>query len=86
MLFVLWFNDGIKLTMGYILIQLDDITLASLNRIAPVARRQRAEFIRQAVTEAIRKQEDEHIRDAYSQQPDSGAEADDWTNAEEWKP
>lgn len=83
---LIWFSDIVILTMGSILIQLDDITLASLNRIAPVAKRQRAEFIRQAVKEAIRKREYEQIREAYLQQPDSEAEADDWSNAEEWKP
>ena len=83
---LIWFSDIVRLVMASILIQLDDITLASLNRIAPVAKRQRAEFIRQAVKEAIRKREYEQIREAYLQQPDSEAEVDDWSNAEEWKP
>ena len=26
------------------------------------------------------------MREAYLAQPDSGADADDWTNLEEWKP
>jgi metal-responsive CopG/Arc/MetJ family transcriptional regulator len=72
--------------MPSILIQIDDPLLRSLNRVAPAAKRQRAEFIRQAVREAIRKREYEQIRDAYRLQPDSGEEADDWSNAEEWKP
>jgi hypothetical protein len=59
--------------------------LRSLNKVAPAAKRQRAEFIRQAVKEAIRKREYEAIREAYLSQPDSGDEADDWANAEEWK-
>lgn len=71
--------------MPSILIQIDDATLKSLNRIAPAAKRQRAEFIRQAVKEAIRKQEYRQIREAYVRQPDSAAEADDWSSAEEWK-
>jgi len=72
--------------MGSILIQLDDVTLKSLDKIAPAAKRQRAEFIRQAVKEAIRRREYEQIRAAYLRQPDSASEADDWSNAEEWKP
>jgi predicted transcriptional regulator len=71
--------------MASILIQLDDATLKSLDRIAPAAKRQRAEFIRQAVKEAIRKREYEQIREAYLRQPDSCSDADDWSNAEEWK-
>lgn len=71
--------------MASILIQLDEATLRSLEKVAPAAKRQRAEFIRQAVKEAIRKREYEQIREAYLRQPDSGAEADNWSNAEEWK-
>ena len=71
--------------MASILIQLDDATLKSLDRIAPAAKRQRAEFVRQAVKEAIRKREYEQIREAYLRQPDSCSDADDWSNAEEWK-
>lgn len=71
--------------MPSILIQLDEATLRSLNKIAPVARRQRAEFIRQAVKEAIRKREYEQIREAYLRQPDSASDADDWSTAEIWK-
>ncbi len=71
--------------MPSILIQLDEPLLQSLNRVAPAATRQRAEFIREAVREAIRKCEYEAIREAYLRQPDSADEADDWANAGEWK-
>jgi predicted transcriptional regulator len=71
--------------MPSILIQLDEPTLRSLNKIAPVAKRQRAEFIRQAVKDAIRRREYEQIREAYIRQPDSAADADDWSSAGEWK-
>ncbi len=71
--------------MPSILIQLDEATLRSIDRIAPAAKRQRAEFIRQAVKEAIRRQEYEQIREAYLRQPDSATDADDWWSAEEWK-
>ncbi len=46
--------------MPSILIQLDEPllkSLNSLNKVAPAAKRQRAEFIRRAVKEAIRKRE-----------------------------
>jgi metal-responsive CopG/Arc/MetJ family transcriptional regulator len=48
--------------MPSILIQLDEALLRSLNKVAPAAKRQRAEFIRQAVRDAIRKREYEAIR------------------------
>ena len=72
--------------MPSILIKLDEPLLRSLNKIAPVAKRKRAEFIREAVKEAIRRREFEQIREAYLKQPDSGGDADDWANAGEWKP
>lgn len=71
--------------MPSILIQLDEPLLRSLNRIAPAAKRQRAEFISQAVREAIRKREYEAIREAYLRPPDSPRDADDWSNAEVWE-
>jgi len=71
--------------MATILIQLDDATLKSLEQIAPAAGGHRADFIRQAIREAIRRRESEQIREAYLQQPDSSTEADDWANAEEWR-
>jgi len=71
--------------MPSILVQLDDSLLRSLNKVAPAGKRQRAEFIRQAVRDAIRKREYEAIREAYRRQPDSAKHADDWSNADEWK-
>lgn len=71
--------------MRSILIQLDEATYKALNEIAPAAKRRRAEFVRQAVREAIRKQEYAKMRDAYRKQPDSVSEADDWTNCEEFQ-
>jgi metal-responsive CopG/Arc/MetJ family transcriptional regulator len=71
--------------MPSILIQLDEPLLRSLNKVAPAAKRQRAEFIRQAVRDAVRKREYEAIREAYLRQPDSADDADDWSNADEWK-
>ena len=71
--------------MPSILIQVDEPLLRSLNKVAPAAKRQRAEFIRQAVRDAIRKLEYEQIREAYRLQPDSADKGDDWSNAEDWK-
>ena len=71
--------------MPSILIHLDEPLLKSLNKVAPAAKRQRAEVIRQAVKEAIRTREYEAIREAYLRQPDTPDDADDWSNAEEWK-
>jgi len=65
--------------MPSIRVQLDDATYKALNQVAPAAKRKRTEFIRQAVKEAIRKQEYARIRKAYIQVPDSTAEADDWS-------
>jgi len=71
--------------MKSLLVQLDEPTYRALNRIAPAAKRQRAEFVRTAIRRAIRLTEEERTRLAYLKRPDSEAEADDWSNAEEWK-
>jgi predicted transcriptional regulator len=71
--------------MKSLLVQLDEPTYRALNRIAPAAKRQRAEFVRSAIRSAIRQTEEERTRLAYLKRPDSEAEADDWSNAEEWK-
>jgi len=59
--------------------------LKSLNKIAPAAKRQGADDIRQAAKDAVRKREYEQIREAYIRQPDSAEDADDWSSAEDWK-
>lgn len=68
--------------MKSILIQLDEDTFRSLESVAPAAKRQRAEFIRTAVRRAVREAEYLRIKQAYQQQPDSEAEADDWSESE----
>jgi predicted transcriptional regulator len=67
-----------------ILVQFDDATMRRLNEVAPSAKRQRTEFIRRAVKDAIRRQEFARMRAAYLRQPDSAADADDWSSAEEF--
>lgn len=72
--------------MKSLLVQLDEPTYRALNRIAPAAKRQRAEFVRSAIRKAIRETEEQKTQRAYIEQPDSEAEADDWSSAEKWKP
>ena len=71
--------------MPSILIQLDNATFEALNHVAPAAKRLRTEFIRKAVKDAIHRQELARIKEAYLHQPDSAADADGWTNCEEFK-
>ncbi|MBV8847752.1 MAG: hypothetical protein JO307_33475 [Bryobacterales bacterium] len=72
--------------MESLLIQLDEATLRALNRVAPTAQRKRADFIRAAIRKAIHEAEEERTRLAYLKQPDTETVADDWRDAEEWKP
>jgi metal-responsive CopG/Arc/MetJ family transcriptional regulator len=72
--------------MKSLLIQMDEQTLAALNRVAEPAKRKRSEFIRQAIRRAIRQAEYRSMREAYRRQPDSPLDADDWSTAEEYKP
>jgi metal-responsive CopG/Arc/MetJ family transcriptional regulator len=71
--------------MKSLLVQIDEPTYRALNRIAPAAKRQRAEFVRLAIRKAIREAEEERTRMAYLKDPDSAQDADDWSNAGEWK-
>lgn len=72
--------------MKPLLIQLDDQTLAALNRVASPGKRLRSEFVRQAIRKAIRQAQYQAIREGYRKQPDSALDADDWSTAEEYKP
>ncbi len=71
--------------MKALLIQLDEQTLVALNRVAAPGKRQRSEFVRQAIRKAIRKAEYRAMRDAYAKLPDSASDGDDWSTAEEFK-
>ena len=51
-------------------------------KVAPAAKRKRAEFIPAAITEALRKREYADMRAAYRRQPDSASESDSWSNCE----
>ena len=71
--------------MPSILVELDDATFRALNQLAPARKRQRSEFIRQAVKEAILRHEFARMREAYQKQPDSASDRDDWSNCEEFE-
>ena len=57
----------------------------ALDRIAPSAKRKRAQFIRDAVKAAIRRQEYAQMREAYRKHPDSASEADAWAGCEKFE-
>jgi metal-responsive CopG/Arc/MetJ family transcriptional regulator len=67
------------------LIQLDERTLDTANRVARPGKRQRSEFVRQAIRQAVRKAEYKAIREAYRKQPDSAQDADDWSTPSEFR-
>ena len=70
--------------MKSLLIQLDDATFKALERMARVKQRKRAEFIRDVLKAAVR-DHSAGLREAYRRQPDSAADADDWSSCEELK-
>jgi predicted transcriptional regulator len=69
--------------MSQVLIHFDEATLKAIDRIAPATKRKRADFIRQAVKDAIFRQEAERMREAYRLQPDSEADSETWDLPEE---
>jgi hypothetical protein len=70
--------------MPQVLIQFESATLDAIDRIAPAAKRKRADFIRKAVKDAIFNHEQRRMRTAYRLQPDSAPEADAWELPEDW--
>lgn len=70
--------------MRSLLVQLDEPTYRALDRVAPAAKRKRAEFIRSAIRKAIIETEEARTRQAYREQPDTETQADDWSNAGKW--
>jgi hypothetical protein len=70
--------------MKSVLVQLPEPTYRALTRVAP--KRKRAEFIRAAIRKSIMEAEEERTRLAYLKYPDTETAADDWKDAEEWKP
>ena len=71
--------------MKSILVQVDDATARLLDRVAPAAKRQRAQFIRRVLLKALMEAEEQRTRSAYLRQPDAESEADDWSSAGEYR-
>ncbi len=71
--------------MPQVLIHFDEVTLKAIDRIAPAAKRQRADFIRRAVKDEIFRLEAERMREAYRLRPDSAEDSNTWDLPEEWK-
>ena len=71
--------------MSQVIIHFDEATLKAIDRIAPAAKRKRADFIRQAVKDAIFRRETERMREAYRLQPESLEDSGTWELPEEWK-
>jgi metal-responsive CopG/Arc/MetJ family transcriptional regulator len=71
--------------MPQVLVHFDEATLKAIDRIAPAAKRKRADFIRRAVKDEIFRQETYRMREAYRLQPDSTDDSDAWELPEEWK-
>jgi hypothetical protein len=67
--------------MKAVLIQLDEPTLAALNRLAAPTKGKRSEFVCNAIRRAVRQAEYREMREAYRKQPDSALDADDWSTA-----
>ena len=59
--------------MSRIRVHFGEATMKAIDRFAPTAKRKRADFIRQAVKDAIFRLETEKMREAYRLQPDSAA-------------
>jgi predicted transcriptional regulator len=70
--------------MSQVLIHFDEATLKAIDRIAPAAKRKRADFIRKAVKDAIFREETERMRQAYRLQPDTAEGSETWELPEEW--
>jgi hypothetical protein len=71
--------------MAQVLLHFDNATLQAIDRIAPAAKRKRAEFIRQTVKDAIFRMETERMRQGYGLQPDSDDGSEVWELPEDWK-
>jgi predicted transcriptional regulator len=68
--------------MKKILIEIDDETAAQIERVAPGRTRQRSEFIRAAIRQALWEVEERATAEAYTAQPDVAGEI--YRNAALW--
>ncbi len=71
--------------MPQVLVHFDEATLQAIDRIAPAAKRQRADFIRRAVKDALFLRETERMREAYRLKPDAAEPEGVWELRGEWK-
>lgn len=71
--------------MPQVLVNFAEATLKAIDRVAPAAKRQQADFIRQAVKDALFLRETERMREAYRLQPDAAESAEAWEFPEDWK-
>jgi predicted transcriptional regulator len=62
--------------MKQVIVELDDRTMARLNRVAPPKARKRSEFIREAIRRALNERLEQDMERAYREQPQDGAETD----------
>ena len=62
--------------MNQVLIELDDRTLARLNKVAPPRARKRSEFIREAIRRALDAQVEDQMDRAYRETPQDATEVD----------
>ncbi len=62
--------------MQQVIVELDDRTIARLNRVAPPSARKRSEFIREAIRRALNERLEQDMERAYRQQPQEGADID----------
>lgn len=76
-------NIHILQHMKALLVQLDDEVAAQLERVAPGKSRQRSEFIRNAIREALWNIEEKMTALAYREQPDSNE--DSYLSADAWE-
>jgi predicted transcriptional regulator len=67
-----------------ILIEVDDETLAKLEKVAPARSRKRSQFVRAAVSRALWELEEQATFEAYRRQPDSAADA--YLDPRAWEP
>ncbi|MCX6605421.1 MAG: hypothetical protein NTV52_17750 [Acidobacteria bacterium] len=64
--------------MPKVLIHFGEATLRAIDRVAPAAKHQRANFIRRAVKDALFLRETERMREAYRLQPHVAEAAEVW--------
>ena len=64
------------LNMQQVIVELDDRTIARLNRVAPPSARKRSEFIREAIRRALNELLEQEMERAYRRQPQDGADLD----------